>query len=746
MTVNDLINTFNIKSKINVSPDTIVTFNDIEKGKYFPSFRDNENLGLILTGLSIINNEVALVKTNINGIIFENDNVFPPCGGSKKLEISAIFSLYAVFIDGHEEVIAKDKKSSVNAIIRLIEGSDLFTVNGNTLINDTPNNSSESISVKIKATYYNDGVKYEAEQLINQSKNVLSSWLVLEEPTKCIRILPDKTTIDKNGDRIHIAVEREFTRVYGKKDACGVLVEQKEETGNIEDITNKCLLTINNDKSFILDKNYLTIRKQPIGGFPRKAILSARYLHFTDSCTILQEAGGVLTYEHELSFNDGKKIKFEELNTSMPTTVKIPIIASESKYGDGVLISKYNTNEVSVTSDSEWVYGTIGEDSNGMNVMLSVVEKNADKNNGREATITLVSTDDKNLSISLVLFQPALKIKDDTFKFSINKQGIMTSEELDNTNVIVSPRRLILYEDGDFDELPLEDFVHPDYEYVSNNDAVLRINGWRKENDDYILNIVNGTKYSISDTELKLRGLIKNDNGEIIFSSNYFIISVKGTTIVDYKHELCFEDHIKTKDIIFKDDEPKILKINSIRHKIVNGKEVGVEHVPYRIIPVNTVDSKCFSFTLLNNEDVNMKPYIIDENKKSDYVIIQSGSNKKISFSASYMPNSEKPLLLSIILHSNSIGKNLYTDDSAYALIDGSKRINLNPCWLYPNIKDGYDTAYNGALSVYEGEHEIEIFNLKIIDYANMSYREIKYKKKFMSDEKNNVAIIKIDI
>ena len=114
-------------------------------------------------------------------------------------------------------------------------------------------------------------------------------------------------------------------------------------------------------------------------------------------------------------------------------------------------------------------------------------------------------------------------------------------------------------------------------EYISNNDAALRINGWRKENDDYILNIVNGTKYSISDTELKLRGLIKNDNGEIIFSSNYFIISVKGTTIVDYKYELCFENHIKTKDIIFKDDEAKILKINSIRHKIVNGKEVGID-------------------------------------------------------------------------------------------------------------------------------------------------------------------------
>ena len=172
MTVNDLINTFNIKSKINVSPDTIVTFNDIEKGKYFPSFRNNENLGLILTGLSIINNEVALVKTKIDGIIFENDNVFPPCGGSKELEISAIFSLYAVFINGHEEVIAKDKKSSVNAIIRLIEGSDLFTVNGNTLINDTPNNSSESISVKIKATYYNNGVKHETEQLISQNKSI----------------------------------------------------------------------------------------------------------------------------------------------------------------------------------------------------------------------------------------------------------------------------------------------------------------------------------------------------------------------------------------------------------------------------------------------------------------------------------------------------------------------------------------------------------------------------------------------
>ena len=745
MLVNDIIEAFNIKTKTNVSNDTVINYNDIETGKYFPKFKDNENLGLILTGLTIINNEIACVKVLIEGIEFSNSEEFPPCGGKLKLPIIATFSLCATFIDGHEEIIANNRKSSVVAIIR-VQNSSEFRIENGELINETPNSTSESKYANVTASYYYQGVKYDAAITICQHPNVLSSWLVIEEPTSSIKIVPEKTTISRNGDRIRIAVNRTFTRVYGKKNSCGDIAEIREEHGLVEDISEKCLITSTNNKYFLVNGVYLTISKQDVGAFQRRTNLNVNYLGFTDTCAVIQEEGGRLSYKQELSFTDGKKDKIEELTTSIPTTVKVPIISNEYKYSDDVLIAKYATNSISIISNCDWIYGVVSEDDEGMGILLNVTEKNPDKFNGREAIITITNTEDSSLSITLVVIQPPLKVIKDTFSFDLSKEGKMTSEEVNKCDFIMSPRKFILYEDGTYDKTILTDEYYPSYEYVSTNDAALRVNGWRRDGNDFFLNIVNGTKYSITDTELSIKGVIKNSDGKKIYESDYFLIYVPGTYNIDYKYELCFDEHVKVKDLIFDDDIEQDFNVKSVRHKLVNGKEVAIEAVPYVIIPESAEDSKQFSFATVDKVNIKIKPYLISEPNKITYYIIQNGTRKRIALNVTYKLKNEVNMLLSVILHSNNIGKNIFTDNTAYMLIDGEKRINLNPCWLYPTIKGGYDTAYNGAITLSEGEHEVEVFNLKLIDYMGMFYDEIKFKKKFICDESHDVQIIKIDI
>jgi hypothetical protein len=197
---------------------------------------------------------------------------------------------------------------------------------------------------------------------------------------------------------------------------------------------------------------------------------------------------------------------------------------------------------------------------------------------------------------------------------------------------------------------------------------------------------------------------------------------------------------------MFDNDIEQDFNVKSVRHKLVNGKEVAIEAVPYVIIPESVEDSKQFSFATVDKVNIKIKPYLISEPKKITYYIIQNGTRKRIALNVAYKLKNEVNMLLSVILHSNNIGKNIFTDNTAYMLIDGEKRINLNPCWLYPTIKGGYDTAYNGAITLSEGEHEVEVFNLKLIDYMGMFYDEIKFKKKFICDESHDVQIIKIDI
>jgi hypothetical protein len=323
-----------LKPKISVSDDYEVTENDIETGRIFQKYVPSDTLTKIVNGFAVIEHKIYYVYTKLYRIEILADDFFPPCGGESEIMVNAVYAVRGLSTF-NSDVLLSGKDAylcPVNALVKI--DNPLFAYEKPYLINYEPNNTEENKVVNVNATYYYKGTKYEASKAIIQHINTNSSWLVEEEPTQSIKLTLSENDVSNKGGIVLAKVERNFTRVYYKKDSCGNKIAEKEETGLTEDITNKCLITSSNKRQFIVSKNIITVSKQDVGALKRECTITARYMEYTDSAVLVQKEGGKITYTQELSFLDGSKTKFVDFETSLPIERKIGITSKEYKYID----------------------------------------------------------------------------------------------------------------------------------------------------------------------------------------------------------------------------------------------------------------------------------------------------------------------------------------------------------------------------------------------------------------------------
>ena len=741
----------NLKPKISISDNYEITKEGIKKGNVFQNYVSGNTLAKIVNGFTLINNEIFYVYTKIHRIEILSDDFFPPCGGKSEIMVNAVYSIRALNTSG-TDIIFNGNDSllcPINALIAV--NNDLFTYEKPYLVNYIPNNSNINNEVIVTASYYHKGIKYEASKAIIQYINSNSSWLVEEEPTQFISVTLSENEVSNKGGIITAKVERYFTRIYYMKDSCGNKISGKSEPDLVEDITKKCLITSSNKKLYTVNKNIITIPKQPIGALKRECTITARYLDKTATSVITQKEGGKISYKHELSFLDGSKVQFVNLETSLPTEKKIHIISKEYKYIDGEYDSVSNTNEFKITSDSDWVYGIQGEDEQGINIAIRTTSVNTDRNNDREAVLTIISAENHELSIKLIVSQQSLEIIKEDYYCDFISSGEFTSEEIDNANLYFHPYKIITYENGDTEKTILDSFITYKYTFHSSNDKLFKITSINKKGNDYFLNFINSSSHSAKDIFVDVKMIFYGINNEKLFESDKASFVIKSNQIVDYNYELCFDGHNKFEKVKWVNSvEPKYIKVNSVKHKMINGKYSGKEQTPFKVGIYDKNGKEYFdnSFSIkMFNDEILVFPVKTESSISNIYTITQKETGDKISFSLEYqIKKSTFNIPLEVIVYSDNIGKDIWTGENGYLLIDNNESIKLNPCWLSPNMKDNIDIAYNGNIELSEGLHTFETFNVICLDNEAKTHKDCNIFKEIKIDKTTKNIILQIKI
>lgn len=751
MTVRDLkesFSDFNLKTKVTVSDDKEITNNDIEEGKIFQKFIVNENLQRIVDGLGIYNDEIYYFFTTIDRIEIEADDFFPACGGEQEVVTYAYYTIRRRSINGSDESVTTDR-SVISAIIKV--DNPLFSYEKPYLINREANNGDINNEVNVTATYYYASRKYNVVKHVIQHINTYSSWLVEEEPTDSITINFSENNVSNKGGIVIANVERTFTRIYYKKDSCGNKVAGKSEPGLVENITNKCLITSSNRKVFNVSKNIITVPKQDVGAPERETTITARFLDKVATATLVQAEGGKITYVHELSFENGSKVKFFDLETSIPVEKSIDVFSKEYKYIDGEYDSSDLTDNFVIKSDSEWVYGVPYKDNHGVHVKVIVTDTNTDRENDREASLTFTSLINPNTSIQLIVSQQALSVAREEYHCTFHDDGEYTSDEIDNRDFYFNPYKVYVYENGDTESGPIEEYITYKYVYKSGNEKLLGVNSISRKYGDYFVNFKNYTNTSMKDVPIEVKLVFYDAEDGKLFESDTAKLLVKGNEIVDYNYELCFEGHNKFKTLSWENsNEPKFIKVNSLKHKLVNGKYSGNEQIPYTIGVFNKEGREVFddSFSVkINGDEVLVFPYKVKANTANTYTITQTETGDKIMFSLTYkVKRTMYKVPLKVIVYSNNIGTDVWTGENGYLLIDGNTQVRLNPCWLSPNMKENVDTAFNGVVELEEGNHVFETFNVIRLDYPSKTHKDCNIKKEVIVDKATKNIILQIKI
>lgn len=741
----------NLKTKISIPDEYEVTEDDIIRGNIFQKYISGDTLTKIVNGFTVIDHKIYYVYANLHRIEILADDYFPPCGGESELMVNAVYSIRAlstlnadILLSGNNSLLCP-----INAIVST--DNPLFTYKKPFLINREYNNTDSIIEVNVYASYYFKGAKYEAYKRISQKPNTYSSWLVEEEPTQFISITLSEDEVSNKGGIVTAKVERCFTRIYYKKDSCGNKVGGKSEPGLIEDITNKCFITTSNKKAFSVNKNIIMVAQQPVGAEERECTVTARYLDESASVTLVQKEGGKITYAQELEFIDSTKTMFFDLETSIPTEKRVNIISKEYKYIDGEYDSVRNTTELGIQSDSDWVYGVAEEDENGVSIIVKVTNTNTDKFNDREATLKISSIKNPDVSIKLIVYQQALEVVKEEYHCVFVYSGEFTIEEIDNTDFYFHPYKLLIYENGDTEEEKIEDYITFRHSSKSTDKDRFDITSVIKKGEDYHVNFSNSASYSIKDINLTAKLIFYGKHNEKLFESDEANVTVKGNQIIDYNYELCFDEHNKFKELSWiNSSEPKYIKVNSLRHKLVNGIYAGHEYIPFKI-GIYDKDGKeyfddSFSIKIVNDE-ILVFPLKFDNSIKNTYTITQKETGEKISFKLSYKTKeSTFKIPFKVVVYSNKVGKDIWTGENGYLLIDNSKKIKLNPCWLSPNMKDGIDIAYNGIIELEEGIHTFETFNVVLLEFGEDRYKDCNVFKEITVDETTNSITLEIKV
>ena len=739
----DCFRQFNVKPKTNINDNAIITNDDIIGGNIFQKFINNSSFTRVVSGLNVIDGKICYVHPVLKKIEIETDDVFPACGGQQEIITYAYFEIHSVDVNGNSNVLEGEKKSAIYALITT--DNSLFSYEKPYLVNNTSNDGENEIEVNVYAVYYNKAVKYEAIKHIVQPINKKSSWLVESEQTQYIMLTLDKETVSKDGDIVYATVERGFSRLYCIKDSCGNIVAEKNETGLIENITHKCLITCNDRKSVSILKNAIKVNKQDFGAKERRILISTRYLGFSSSAEIYQEEGGKITYNKELTFEDGKDIKFIDLETSMPTEKPILLISKSHKYIDGEYIGFDYDSDLEIVSDKEWVSAKAYCIENGVVLKIKTTEANLDKENDREASI-IISNDQK--IIELVVSQQALCVIESVYCCDYIGETHLMYSELKDDELFFKPYKLLLYENGEKEMVAIESNVVVSYSCVSSNRNLLNITGLHKSGDYYYLRFLNFAKGSISPIELKVTPIFLIDNAKI-FKGEETLITVDGKDIIDYNYELCFDDHNKYK-IVKWNEKPsqQVIDYSSIKYTLTNGKLTNEEAQPIKIgcytKEGEEVYDDCFSVRVLPNKIIVL-PIKTNKTVRKKYIITQQDTGDKIILDLFFERNvNTYDIPLKVVVCSEKVNHDVWTGENGYLLIDGKTIIKLAPCWLSPTMKNKKDIAYDGIISLEEGQHKLEAVNVILLNpnkthvnlYRKMTVNVDKSLKEIMFDIK----------
>lgn len=754
LTIKDYQDIFGIKPKINLPENHVVTNDDILNGTIFQSFRDNNRLSNIISGMTVINQEVCLVYPEVDGIEIETETEFPPCGGRQEVTVSALFSLCAIKTDKTVNYISKGRKDAVNALMSITNDStanERYRYEKHYLINEAANDTDELIGCTIFATYYINGKKYTASKHVSQTINTVSSWRVAEEPTDFITLTLDENSFGNNGGIAMAKVERYFSRVYYRTDSCGNLAEEKREDNLVEDITEKAFITSSNRLAFNVSRNIITVLKQDVGALKREGIITARYLGYTANASIYQAEGGKISYGYTLSFlkEPDKKIVYRELDTALPTKFTIHLESKEQKFIDGEFVSETLTNELKLSTDQDWVSGFIGEDDEGIYLTINIIDKNDNKEEDREATITITSAKDENLTLSIVVLQPSNDIIGDYYLCNVSGCGEYTTQTIDDTTVSFTLKHVLIYEDKTEVIVSPSQAIIPQVTYKSTDDELFRVKGITREGDSFYLKFFNLTEKSMNGVSLTAKMSFKDAGGKQIMESENANIIIKGNDIVTYGHDLCFDGHNKFHEELWKGEkEARIVNVISKKRKSVNGFIVSDEISPIRATLINEEGipyfDDSFSVKVVDGTKLLVFPYNVTNPTEKIYTITQSDSNDKIELKLTYDgDNNISDINFKVALH-NSYDEDIWTGDNGFMLIDNKTIISLKPCWLSPKMRNKSDLIFDGKISLAKGVHKIETYNIIAVNQKEKIHRDCNIAQEI--EVTDNVNSIKITI
>ena len=717
MTVQELksyFSQFNIKPKTNIPDDYTVTIEDIIKGNIFQKFIDNNSFTKIVSGLNVIDGNICYVYPVLKRIEIKTEENFPPCGGREEIKVEAYYEIYSLDTNGFTNVISSEKVSPINTLITL--DNDLFTYDKPYLVNEKVNDSEKNIEVNIHATYYSKAVKYESVKHVVQNINKNTPWLVEKEPTQFIKLSLTEDVLPKEGGITYAIVERTFSRIYYMKDSCGNVIGEKCETGLTEDITNKCLITCSNKKEASILKNVIKVEPQKIESEERALLITARFMDFTATAELYQEEGGKITYEKELTCADGKTIKFIDLETSLPVIQPVALNSKIHRYVDGVYDGFIYDANLTFEADKDWVDATPLITPNGIIFEVTATTENYDKENDREATIT-ISNGEKQ--IKLIMSQQALSVIEEEYCCDYVGGSHFTYKSLKNEELYFKPYKILVYEDYSQETTEIEADIKVSATCVSRNSSLLNLAGLDKKGEKHYLNFFNQAKESVSDIDLKITPIFLSGNTKI-FTGEDVVLTVKGKDVIDYNYELCFDEHNKLKTVKWYDSVAhKFINYNSWKYTLTNGKITNKETIPVKIGLYDEKGEEYFddSFSIkLLTDKVMAFPVKTNENVKKKYTITQKETGKKIYLDLYYEKNIvTRSIPLKVIVYSDNVTYDLWTGDNGYLLIDEDTVIKLTPCWLSPTMKDKKDTAYNGTVVIKEGSHQFKAVNVVLL-------------------------------
>lgn len=751
MTIQEIKNVFseyaNLKVKGNLPDDYNVTEDDIINGRIFQKYIESDNVTKIVGGLCIMDNEISYMFPSIKYLEIESDDLFPPCGGYINLNTIAHYDICYVTYTGKKSIFTSGETCYINAIIKT--NNKEFTYSNHQLKKDTPNNTDDNIAVKVEAAYYYKGEKFSVSKIITQHINQYSSWLVESEPTNYITITLDKDTASHNGDLVGYKIERYFSRIFFMKDSCGNKVGGKSEPNHVEDITKKAILSSTDRANFRPERTGVFVSKQKLGSPSRSATITARYLGFEASAKLTQEKGGTVVYKDELSFENGAKNKFIDAETSLPIAINIPIISKRSKYIDGEYISTYDNTDLKVVSDSSWASGSVKTIGGEVFLSVDILEANTDKENSRETEILIIDKDNENVLIKLIVSQPILALLYDKYVANFYGFGEYSSSEIDNNTFFFKTYREIKYENGDFTLVPVDEKFKTKVISKSSDKRLLSVSHIDKVNDKYVVRFNNFSKNSKEDIKVEMYVVFTKEDENITFSSETGTITAKKNDIITYAYELCFDEHKKYENVVWVNEKgTKQINLKSVKYKVVNSFIKETTETPCDIWCVDENGNEIFddNFSIKQeNGQIIIAPYKANKNIVRNYSITQKESKYSVTLRLEYIANNTKRSIpFKVIIKSNNVKKDIWTNKDGYVIINDDIKINISPCWLSPNMAEKSDVVYNGKIILDNGKYSLKTSGLLL--YSSDSTKNISITKEFEVNDNTKEITIELNV